>query len=233
MAVIVQILLNENLFIKNPDHSELGRRIISNSIDLIDELGFEAFTFKKLGQAIGSAEASIYRYFENKHKLLSYLTSWYWGWLEFQIDYVTGSTDAPIEKLDKFLRVISESHKFDPHVGHIDEAKLHRIVVAEAAKVYLTKNVEFENKEGLFANYKSLCEKIAGIILENNPEYKYPKTLASNLVETAHEQLFFAVHLHALTDLRLESDDYTPLFDFLRHIAMSTIGLDQNQSQKV
>jgi AcrR family transcriptional regulator len=227
MAVIVQILLNENLFVKNPDHSDLGRRIVSSSIDLIDDLGFESFTFKKLGTAIGTTEASIYRYFENKHKLLSYLINWYWGWLEFQIDFAVDKSEKPKEKLDKVLRIISESQKFDPHVSYIDETRLHRIVVSEAAKVYLTKNVEFENREGLFANYKSLCEKIASILLENNPTYRYPKTLATNLVETAHEQIFFAAHLHSLTDLRFDADDYSPLLEFLRHIAFSSLGISE------
>ena len=52
----ITIKVNEDLFIKNPDSSELGRRIISNSIELIEEIGFEAFTFKKLGKKIGSPE---------------------------------------------------------------------------------------------------------------------------------------------------------------------------------
>ena len=37
---------------------------------MIDALGFEDFTFKKLGQEIGSNESSVYRYFDSKHKLI-------------------------------------------------------------------------------------------------------------------------------------------------------------------
>ncbi|MFZ9029367.1 MAG: TetR/AcrR family transcriptional regulator, partial [Crocinitomicaceae bacterium] len=78
----VSISVNENVFLKDPTSTELGRKIVRASIDLIDELGFEDFTFKKLALAIGSTEASVYRYFENKHNLLAYLTMWYWGWME-------------------------------------------------------------------------------------------------------------------------------------------------------
>jgi len=44
---------------------------------MIDEFAFEFFTFKKLAEEINSTEASIYRYFENKHLLLLFLMNWY------------------------------------------------------------------------------------------------------------------------------------------------------------
>ena len=66
----ITITVNDKLYVKNPETSALGKKIIENSILLIDEIGFENFTFKKLGEIIGSNESSIYRYFESKHKLL-------------------------------------------------------------------------------------------------------------------------------------------------------------------
>ncbi|MCH8553989.1 MAG: TetR/AcrR family transcriptional regulator [Schleiferiaceae bacterium] len=223
MAIIVQIQIHKNLFLRDPEKSDLGRNIIGESIKLIDTLGFEAFTFKKLAIAIGSTEASIYRYFENKHKLLIYLISWYWGWLEFQIDYSTNSIEFAEDKLKKIIEIISEAQSYDPNVAHIDEAILNRIVVAESSKVYLTKNVIDENKEGLFVNYKSLISKIANIIKEVNASYPYPRTLASNMIETSHEQLFFAKHLNWLTDLRIDNGDLSALRNFLEHIVFSAI----------
>ena len=81
----LSIKINDRIFLKDPESSDLGKKIISGGIDLIDEIGFEAFTFRKLGAAIKSPEASIYRYFENKHKLLVYLSSWYWNWTEYRL----------------------------------------------------------------------------------------------------------------------------------------------------
>ncbi len=87
----LHIVMNEALFLRNPEQSELGKNIINHSTRLIFKNGFEAFTFKKLAEEIGTTEASIYRYFENKHKLLLYLSAWYWGWLEFQIGFQTNN----------------------------------------------------------------------------------------------------------------------------------------------
>ena len=71
----IKIQVNPKTYVKDPETSDLGKKIIKNSILLIDEIGFEEFTFKKLGEKIGSNESSIYRYFENKHKLLVYLST--------------------------------------------------------------------------------------------------------------------------------------------------------------
>ena len=92
----LRISIPSSVFIKDPESSELGKRILENSIRLIDQMGFEAFTFKKLGEAVGSTESSIYRYFENKHKLLMYLCSWYWGWLEYQVVIASFSIKDPV-----------------------------------------------------------------------------------------------------------------------------------------
>ena len=66
----LRIQIPEQLYVKDPETTDLGKRIVEHSILLINELGFECFTFRKLGAAIGSPESTIYRYFENKHKLL-------------------------------------------------------------------------------------------------------------------------------------------------------------------
>ena len=79
----VSITVNDRIYLKDPESSELGLKILKGSIDMIDEMGLEAFTFGKLAKRIGSTEASVYRYFESKHKLLIYLTAWYWAWMEY------------------------------------------------------------------------------------------------------------------------------------------------------
>ncbi|HLK96205.1 MAG TPA: TetR/AcrR family transcriptional regulator, partial [Hymenobacter sp.] len=67
----------EHLYSKNPADSEIGRRLLMEAVRLVDEIGFEQFTFKKLATSMGSSEATLYRYFDNKHQLLNYLVSWY------------------------------------------------------------------------------------------------------------------------------------------------------------
>ena len=41
MQLQLQIKMNEALFLRNPELSELGKKIIQNSIQLIDKYGFE------------------------------------------------------------------------------------------------------------------------------------------------------------------------------------------------
>ncbi len=224
MFASILLKISDKLYIRDPENTELGRKIVEQSIILIDEIGFEHFTFKKLAVSIGSTEASVYRYFENKHKLLIYLVSWYWSWVEYLIDFQTNNIEDPERKLKIIIKVLTESSRNDPASLHINEETLHRIVIAESAKLYLTKQVDLDNKEGLFRAFKSLCHKIAKIVLEYNPDYKYPHALVSTLVETAHEQMFFSQHLPSLTEVRsYKQDDPSELVAYLEHLIFSML----------
>ena len=99
MAIGIKISLHERLYLRDPHDTTLGKKIIKQSILLIDEIGFEAFNFKKLAHAMGSTEASVYRYFENKHFLLIYLVSWYWEWVSYLIDINLMNIEDPQRKL--------------------------------------------------------------------------------------------------------------------------------------
>ncbi|WPP52294.1 TetR/AcrR family transcriptional regulator [Catalinimonas niigatensis] len=224
---MVSLILSDKYYIRDPQYTELGVKIISQSIKMVDELGFEQFTFKKLATEISSTEASIYRYFENKHKLLMYLIAWYWKWMEYLIDYRTNNIEEPERKLNIVLKTISEEVTFDPTFANIDEAALHRIVVAESNKTYLTKHVDEDNKEGLFRGYKDLCRHIANIIKEYNPDYPYPHALISTVIEASHQQAFFAQHLPSLTEVKKGSEQmHDKIFEYLQHLVLNTIRKD-------
>ncbi|NJL14184.1 MAG: TetR/AcrR family transcriptional regulator [Microscillaceae bacterium] len=221
MGAIATIKINVpvNIYKRDPEQTKLGRCIINDSILLIDDLGFEAFTFKKLAHQINSTEASVYRYFENKHNLLVYLVSWYWSWLEYQIDYQVNNIEDPEKKLRIAIRVLAQVDKTDQNFSHISENALHRIVISEAAKSYYTKGVDVENKEGFFRSYKSLCSKISTFMQEFNPKYPYSHALSSTVLEAAHQQVFFSQHLPSLTDFKVNDEiGYTSLIEFLEHI---------------
>lgn len=200
MKLQLQIKMNEALFLRNPESSELGKNILKHSIQLIYKMGFEAFTFKKLAGDIGTTEAGIYRYFENKHKLLVYLTAWYWGWLEFQISFHTNNIKDPTVKLKRVIKLLATAVEDDEQTSYINECLLHQIIIAEGSKAYLTKQVGEDNKQQFFKPYKDLCAVIGNIILECSPKYKYPKSLASTIIEMAHFQNFFMNNLPSLTD---------------------------------
>lgn len=197
----LSIQVCDSVFIKDPESSDLGKKILVGSIDMLDNIGFDHFTFRKLAKAIGSTEASIYRYFESKHKLLLYLTSWYWSWMEYRLMFGVANVSDPLERLRSAIRIITEKIVEDNSFTHINEVKLNRIVVSEASKAYLTKEVDEENREGVFVDYKRLVARISEIILEINPTFKYPQMLVSTVIEGAHLQHFFADHLPKLTNV--------------------------------
>lgn len=223
MIAQLQLQLNPSLYLRDPQSSDLGQRIVSESIHLIDEIGFEAFTFKKLSIKINSTEASIYRYFENKHRLLIYLIAWYWSYIEYKITYETHNISDPIEKLKIALKFITHKLDDDPHFAVISESVLQRVVTLESDKTYLTKNVDDDNKEGLFRGYKSLCVTIAKYMTEINPDFEFPHSLTSTCLEASHQQLFFAQHLPTLSDIKKVEDIYSRNYDFLSTLIFKTL----------
>jgi len=197
----INIKVNPSIYLKDPETSMLGKRIISGAIDLIDSIGFEGFTFKKLAAQIQTTEASIYRYFESKHKLLLYLTTWYWAWMEYKLVFRLANIDSAEERLTRAIKTLTEEVKEDNSFDHINEIKLNTILISDASKTYLTKEVDQENKEGIYAGYKQLVERVSSVILEINPKYKYSHMLVSTVIEGAHLQRYFAQHLPRLTDV--------------------------------
>ncbi|MDI5886590.1 MULTISPECIES: TetR/AcrR family transcriptional regulator [Flavobacterium] len=196
----LKIQVNEKIYVKDPETSPLGKKIVEQSILLIDEIGFDNFTFKKLGEKIGSNESSIYRYFENKHKLLVYLSSWYWSWMEYKLVFATTNILDPAEKLSKAITIVTEKVTDDKNTEHINEAILNKIIIAEFTKTVQTKEVDQENKEGFFLIYKRVINRIVGIVKEVNPEYPFAKSLVSTIVEGNLHQHFLMEHLKTITD---------------------------------
>jgi len=222
MNVSVNFKMNEKLFLRNPEESELGKRIIQHSIILIHQIGFEDFTFKKLAIEMGTTEASVYRYFENKHRLLLYIVDWYWCWQEYRLLYETNNISNPETKLKVAIKFISSPVEDDLTIVHVNEKLLYEIVMKEGAKSYLTRHVAEDNSNKLFQPYKQLCSRIADLILEYNPKYKYPSSLSSTIVEMAHSQNFYLQNLPSLTDFNTLKDKFE-VSDFIENFVFSSI----------
>ncbi len=219
MAIEIKISMNEGIYLRDPQDSALGRNIIKHSILLIDDIGFEAFNFKKLAQEINSTEASIYRYFENKHLLLLYLVSWYWEWVAYLIKINTLNIEDPKRKLEIIIKSFVSASVDDPSTDFVDESKLHSVIITEGVKAYHTKDVDDENNKGFFRNYKSLITMVAGVILEINPTFEYPHALASNLFEMSNNHIYFAKHLPRLTDIKAGDNRYIEVEKILNYFA--------------
>ncbi|WP_166966621.1 TetR/AcrR family transcriptional regulator [Yeosuana marina] len=215
----IKIEVPPGIYLKDPESSSLGKKIVENSIILLENIGFEDFNFKKLGQLIGSNESSIYRYFESKHKLLIYLTSWYWSWIEYQLVLETYSINDTKDKLIKAIEIVSRTTKQDSKYSHINEVLLNQIVINENSKSYLTKDVDIENKDGSFMPYKRVVQRISEIISAYNTSYKYPLTLASSVIESALHQQFVKIHFKSITNC---NDEITPT-EFFIDLTLKTL----------
>lgn len=196
-----KITITDKLYLKDPETSALGKKIIKNSIILIDEIGFEAFTFKKLGALINSNESSLYRYFENKHKLLVYLSNYYWSWTEYNLVIATTNVEDPMEKLTRGINRVTQVIQDDPQTPHIDESILSRIIISEFNKTLFTKEVDQENKEGYFVVYKRIIHRVIAMIEAVNPKYPYAKTLASSIIDGNLHQNYLKDHFKTITNL--------------------------------
>ena len=222
MELTVKIRMNQKLFVKDPESTELGKKIIKESIYLIHKLGFEQFTFRKLADRIGSTEPAIYKYFENKHRLLVYIVTWYWTLSEYLIIIDTNGIKDPSEKLNRVIQRLVLPANIQTAGVDYDAAALYEIVVSESTKIYLTKDVANHNKEKIFKPYKDLCARIGGLIKEINPDYPYPLSLSSTLLEMAHMQHFFSENLPSLTDFGNEKSS-EKLHDFLHLLVFNNL----------
>lgn len=202
----IKIQINAHLYLKDPATSELGKNILTGSIHLIDELGFESFTFKKLALEIGTTEASVYRYFESKNKVLLYLINCYWGGIATSLIFETQNIESPKIRLKKAIHILTTIPCLETKFVLENEGALKSIVINESSKVLFTKGVDDVNKEGVFSVYKQIVQYVAKIILEINENYQFPNMLVSTMIEGSNQQHFFAKHLPGLTNTDLKTD---------------------------
>jgi len=222
MEFHVSFHLNEKVYLKDPESSEVGKQLIKAAIELIYELGFEHFTFKKLALQVNTTEATVYRYFENKHRLLLYILNWYWSYMEFLVMFKLQNVADPAQKLHVIIELLTQELPQSAGALNYNVKFLNQIIISESSKVYLVKEVGEINKSEVFKPYKDLCATIAQVITEYNPAYPYPRSLSSTLIETSHYQQFFCSYLPRLTDNKTV-DDRAFVVSFLTDLLFKSI----------
>ena len=173
----LHISISSDFYTKDPDSSVLGQKIVSKSIEMINNLGFEDFTFKKLGLEIGSNESSVYRYFESKHALLVYLINWYWSWIEYKLVFATLNVPSVEARLTQAISILTAEVTEDNSFSYINEVLLNKIIISESSKAYHTKAIDSENQKGYYKTYKRVVQRVSDFVSEINPTYEYPHML--------------------------------------------------------
>lgn len=193
----------KRLYLKNPQDTLLGRQITTKALQLINTIGFEAFTFKKLALNIKTTEASVYRYFENKHHMLLYLVNQYWTHI-YNVTQYHCQTEPKAKNRIQFILKLILNPELPEHKIHtsFDINALYQLVLWEGSKTYLTRNVNQFNKNLFFKPFKELSLLLAREIKIFHPTYKFSKSLASTLLEMAHLQHFYSLYLPSLTDAK-------------------------------
>jgi AcrR family transcriptional regulator len=85
-------------------------RILHAGLRLIDQLGLESFTMRKLAQELGVDPMSLYRHFENKDALLDGVADVLWG--EVELPGSETGWEALLRSMANSLRTLAHAH---PH----------------------------------------------------------------------------------------------------------------------
>lgn len=184
----------------------VGARILSEGLVLMNRLGLEGFTFKKLADKAGCTEMTVYHYFANKQRMLQYFHQAYWLWLATHCQQEGRNLKDPWDRLRGDIAAICGIWPSDALAGQFDPTALRALVVNEGSKSFLHKDVDADNKLRLFKPYKDLCAHIADEVKACAPRARSPRGFATTLVEMAHSLEFAMHHLPALTELSDKKD---------------------------
>jgi len=225
----MSLRLDERLYQKDPTTSELGMHILQASVGLLHLHGLEQFTFKKLAVQLNSTESSIYRYFQNKHQLTSYLTSWYWAILEFKLAFATANVEDAETSLQRAMETLAEPEQYGNQSASIGLKQLQKVVAQESFKTLHIHYLDEAQREGFFASYNQICQRLVSIFTKFNPEYPYPKALAMTILEAALNQQFLQTHLAESSETSKQPE---LLSSFLFQLAQSTLKCSINTTRK-
>ena len=129
----------------------------------------------------------------------------------------------PIKRLKIILKSIVNATSENALTEYINENLLHNIIINEGSKAYHTNDVDKANKHGNFTSYKELANIIAKAIENINKDFPYPNSLASNILEMANNQIYFAKHLPKLTDIKVPKGNMRELEEMMEYYMMKLI----------
>jgi AcrR family transcriptional regulator len=206
VPVHVHLRPDPALSLKDVGSTELGRTILAEGLVLMNELGLEAFTFRKLADRIGCTEVSLYKYFPNKQRLLQYYFQLYWLWLRQLCGRHAERARDPREALEHIVEAVCGVWPKDAPPLQLPPPALRTLVIEEGMKSYLHKNVDADNARRLFMPYKELSAFVAERITACRTDVPWPRSFATTIIEMAHSLPFAMEHLPSLTELSSRKD---------------------------
>lgn len=197
----IQVKVDKRLYVNDPFNSDLGRKIIAEGTVQLNQIGVEKFTFRKLAKKTSCTEAAVYRYFENKYKLLNYIISWYYGWLEYHIVFTVNQKEEPSEKIDKLIELLTEPVETDPNVKDISNKDVHELVIRENIKVIHTVITDEElDKQGYSFAFNNIINRIQSLLEQLSCDPKTSRSLASFIFFQSQQMSFLSRHRKTLVN---------------------------------
>ncbi|MBI1304114.1 MAG: TetR family transcriptional regulator [Phycisphaera sp.] len=209
---LVHLRPDPALSLRDPEGSEVGRAMLVDGLALMNALGLEAFTFRKLAAEIGSTEVTLYKYFPNKQRLLQYYFQLYWLWLRQLCGREVERARDPHDALRRCVEAICGVWPKEVPALQVDPRALRLLVIEEGMKSYLHKQVDEDNARRLFAPYKDLSAFLAERLVACRRDVPMPRSFATTVIEMAHSLPFAMEHLPSLTELSSRKD--------LKHLAL-------------
>jgi AcrR family transcriptional regulator len=222
MSATLKINVSPTIFLRDPEETDLGRRIVVEGVDRMLKDGYESFTFKKLAEHLHSTEASIYRYFESKQHLLMYIFYRYWEGMKINLQIELQKIEGSKDRLKRMVKFICMPQWYVKD-RLIDEEKLVELAQTESIRIYMFNQVDHYNKDGMFVAYKAFVQLISDEIVKYKSHYTYAHSLASVLLNSAVNQLYYANHLPSLTDIRKGEKAKNELRSFLEHFLFASL----------
>ncbi|MBL7812132.1 MAG: TetR/AcrR family transcriptional regulator [Bacteroidetes bacterium] len=210
----VRVSLPPVLYIKNPQETALGQSLLEHAAACISRDGLEEFNFRKLAQAAGCTEATVYRYFENKHKLVLLLMNLFWGYVDFQIQQRIRFEPKAEAALNACLNELGNLQLHEIHNPHFAELLVH-LAAREGVKMHLGKDIHAETQDGSLTHYLRLLQTVEDLLRLNH--VSYPRALAGLLLDSALQQHFYRHNEPLLTDSACEEEGCVQFLQSLIH----------------
>jgi AcrR family transcriptional regulator len=97
------------------DHEARRRAIISKSIQLFSEQGYDGVTYQKIADSCGIARTTLYKYFHNKRQIFNYAIWEVAGILIARFGEILDPRESVVTRLDRLLHAVLQL-LFEQHV---------------------------------------------------------------------------------------------------------------------
>ena len=179
------------------------KRIIDAAVTLLSEKGYSNTTMQDIAEAAQVGKGTVYRIFESKDEMISYLLSMYIDEIAARIHAALVKITDPMQKMRSIIRIELDYHDENPNlaqfmvrellgtrkrfVEHIKKIRESRLVVVEQIIRDGIKREQFKNVDP-----RTVASGLEGMILASLVQWflftdEYPKDLIRENIET----LFF------------------------------------------